>query len=132
MSTYTAADWAVDRETLLGHDLRKIVKYTPGVQEFENDRQLNDYDRAVWFVLQQLIEVGILEPMRAEDIYIDHYIDDPETESIKDRERLCWWLVQKGHLTYDEADYMVSGCTLLEARHYIEADIDCSCELCGI
>lgn len=130
MTIYTADNWQQYLNKINGHDIRDLCEYTPLIQRLNDRRQLNDYDRGVWYVLQQLVEADLMLSGVAETIYLEHYIDDPDTESIKDRERLCWFLVQRGYLTYDEADYMVDGLTLLEARHIISAAVECGCTIC--
>jgi hypothetical protein len=126
----TAEKWETYLAKINGTSTRDLCKYTPLVQDLNDSRQLNDYDRGVWYVLQQIVEAGITDWETAEDIFIDHYINDPETGSIKDRERLCWYLVTRNLLSYDEADYMVDGLTLLEARHLVISGIDCECSIC--
>lgn len=126
----TAKKWETYLAKINGTSTRDLCNYTPLVQDLNDRRQLNDYDRGVWYVLQQLVENDVTDSTTAEAIFINHYIDDPETDSIKDRERLCWFLVTRNLLTYDEADYMVDGLTLLEARHLITADIECGCSIC--
>ena len=44
-------------------------------------------------------------------------------------EREVWHMAADGTLTYDQADYMAGGITLLEANAYIAAS-DCRCEIC--
>jgi hypothetical protein len=129
MTTYTAENWQDYLNKINGHDVRDLCVYTPKIQDLNDRRQLNDYDRGVWYVLQQLIEDGSMAEYLAEQIFLVKYCD-LEFGTIKDRERLCWWLVTQKYLTFDEADYMVDGLTLLEARHLINADPECGCSIC--
>jgi hypothetical protein len=41
----------------------------------------------------------------------------------------CWDMAADGTLTYDQADYMADGITLIDAKAYIAAS-DCTCEIC--
>jgi len=41
----------------------------------------------------------------------------------------CWDMAADETLTYDEADYMAGGITLVEAKAYIAAS-ECNCEIC--
>jgi hypothetical protein len=47
----------------------------------------------------------------------------------KFNEREVWHMAAQGILTYDEADHMADGSTLIEARAFIAA-WDCNCEIC--
>jgi hypothetical protein len=44
-------------------------------------------------------------------------------------EQECWDMAADGTLTYDEADHMTTGYTLLEARAVLAA-YTCNCDLC--
>ena len=44
-------------------------------------------------------------------------------------EREVWHMAAQGTLTYDQADYMAGGITLVDAKAYIAAS-DCMCEIC--
>jgi len=44
-------------------------------------------------------------------------------------EREVWHMAAQGSLTYDQADYMADGITLVDAKAYIAAS-DCTCEIC--
>lgn len=46
-------------------------------------------------------------------------------------ENECWEMAANEILTYDEADYMAGGMSLVEARQAI-ATSECSCEMCNI
>ena len=43
----------------------------------------------------------------------------------------CWEMSRNGLVTYDEADHMVDGMSLFEAR-VILAAYNCNCEICDI
>jgi hypothetical protein len=43
----------------------------------------------------------------------------------------CWEMSRNGVVTYDEADHMVDGMSLFEAR-VIVAAYNCDCEICDI
>jgi hypothetical protein len=44
-------------------------------------------------------------------------------------EQECWDMAADGTLTYDEADHMTTGTTLIEARAILAA-YNCTCDLC--
>lgn len=45
-------------------------------------------------------------------------------------EEECWQMSRDGIITYDEADHMVDGRTLYEARQAL-ASYECPCDQCG-
>lgn len=45
-------------------------------------------------------------------------------------EEECWAMSRDGIITYDEADHMVGGITLYEARQILAA-YECPCDVCG-
>ena len=44
-------------------------------------------------------------------------------------EQECWDMAADETLTYDQADYMADGITLMQANAYIAAS-ECNCEIC--